>query len=479
MMGGFSFGGGATSASWSTGGDGLFVGNVYTPGTNDKSNGFVVLTYTTNDPAGPCGVVSDFMTLTINTCNITGTLKYFNNAQTSLTGRTLTLNCVPPITATWSGSAYTLANVPSGTFTVGVVTPVTANVGGINSTDAAAANTWNPSNTSIQYVKFLAGDVNLSNSVTATDALRIQNYFVYGDAFNGSPWVYYKKNTFITNNPLSGVYNSAFDVTIVTSSVAYDVYGMCKGDFNGSFSTPLKAASSTLTLNHNDTKLAGAGKDIELPVRMMHASTVGAVSLILNFPNDLMEVTGITMKDNGGTLAWVVKGNELRIGWNSAEPLNFNANEDLLVISLKTSSTFSQGDAIRIELAADQLNELADGNISVIPDVVLGVDVLEFSTNGIGVTTIGSSITLDTRPNPFAVSTILTYNLPAAGLVTLVVKDMLGRVVTTLVNETQSNGKHSVTLDAMPLQPGVYFATVTLRNSSGEMVRTIKLVRNH
>lgn len=67
-----SFGGGASSATWSTAGDGSFdntslMNAVYTPGANDITNGSVVLTLTTNDPAGPCNAVADNMTLNIET----------------------------------------------------------------------------------------------------------------------------------------------------------------------------------------------------------------------------------------------------------------------------------------------------------------------------------------------------------------------------------------------------------------------------
>ena len=64
--------GGATSnVTWSTSGDGTFndgtsLTAIYTPGTNDISNGFVNLTLSSDDPAGPCGVVSSSITLTIN-----------------------------------------------------------------------------------------------------------------------------------------------------------------------------------------------------------------------------------------------------------------------------------------------------------------------------------------------------------------------------------------------------------------------------
>ena len=64
-----SFNGGATSATWSTSGTGTFSNNnpdaLYTPSDADIYNGTVTLTYTTDDPAGPCGATSASMTLTI------------------------------------------------------------------------------------------------------------------------------------------------------------------------------------------------------------------------------------------------------------------------------------------------------------------------------------------------------------------------------------------------------------------------------
>jgi len=66
-----SIGGAATSATWSTSGDGTFadstlLNTVYTPGSSDSTGGTVTLTLTTNDPAGDCGPVSDDVVITIN-----------------------------------------------------------------------------------------------------------------------------------------------------------------------------------------------------------------------------------------------------------------------------------------------------------------------------------------------------------------------------------------------------------------------------
>ncbi|MDI6046470.1 LamG-like jellyroll fold domain-containing protein [Flavobacterium yafengii] len=67
-MGGL-FGGGASSATWSTNGSGTFNNNtptaIYSPSAADISSGSVTLTYTTNDPIGPCGALNANMILTI------------------------------------------------------------------------------------------------------------------------------------------------------------------------------------------------------------------------------------------------------------------------------------------------------------------------------------------------------------------------------------------------------------------------------
>jgi hypothetical protein len=60
-------------------------------------------------------------------------------------------------------------------------------------------------------------------------------------------------------------------------------------------------------------------------------------------------------------------------------------------------------------------------------------------------------------PNPFNPSTVINYQLPKDGLVSLKVYDILGREVRTLVNEIKSPGKYSVSFNASNLASGIYF----------------------
>lgn len=68
-------------------------------------------------------------------------------------------------------------------------------------------------------------------------------------------------------------------------------------------------------------------------------------------------------------------------------------------------------------------------------------------------------------PNPFNPITLIRYQTPRYGNVELKVFDMLGRQVTTLVNEPQAAGFYQVHFDASSLASGVYLYQLRMENS--------------
>jgi len=60
-------------------------------------------------------------------------------------------------------------------------------------------------------------------------------------------------------------------------------------------------------------------------------------------------------------------------------------------------------------------------------------------------------------PNPFNPSTIIRYSVPTTSFVTLKVYDVLGREVSTLVNEEQGPRTYSADFDVVNLSNGTYF----------------------
>lgn len=75
-------------------------------------------------------------------------------------------------------------------------------------------------------------------------------------------------------------------------------------------------------------------------------------------------------------------------------------------------------------------------------------------------------------PNPFNSSTIIKYSLPRQGEVKLSLYDLLGRLITTLVNEMKNTGEHQIELNTKNLSSGVYFYQLI----AGNVILTNKLI---
>ena len=78
----------------------------------------------------------------------------------------------------------------------------------------------------------------------------------------------------------------------------------------------------------------------------------------------------------------------------------------------------------------------------------------------------------DNYPNPFNPQTIIGYDMPQAGQVSLRVFDVLGRLVATLVNQEQVAGRHQVTFNAERFASGVYLYRIKVGGFSkvGKMI---------
>jgi hypothetical protein len=76
------------------------------------------------------------------------------------------------------------------------------------------------------------------------------------------------------------------------------------------------------------------------------------------------------------------------------------------------------------------------------------------------------------QPNPFSESTLIKYHLRSSGHVKLGIYDQRGRMLETLVNETQVEGDYEVNWNANKYPSGFYMAAITL-GSAGTF--TIKM----
>jgi type 1 fimbria pilin len=79
-------------------------------------------------------------------------------------------------------------------------------------------------------------------------------------------------------------------------------------------------------------------------------------------------------------------------------------------------------------------------------------------------------------PNPFNPATVISYQLPVIGNVSLKVYDILGSEVATLVNEEQQPGYYEVQFNGNSLASGLYIYRLSANSGAGNYISTKKMM---
>jgi len=81
-------------------------------------------------------------------------------------------------------------------------------------------------------------------------------------------------------------------------------------------------------------------------------------------------------------------------------------------------------------------------------------------------------LTISAYPNPLSNSATISYSLPEASEVTIVISDALGRMFSIPVARYEDAGAHQINFDASKVAPGIYWCRLT----AGDRVQIVKLV---
>jgi len=137
--------------------------------------------------------------------------------------------------------------------------------------------------------------------------------------------------------------------------------------------------------------------------------------------------------------------------------VDYSMDEKVLIL---TAKGFVGGAELYASLLDDS-NAVAMDTLSIkVSDKVTGIDEL---------TKIPDSYSLlQNYPNPFNPSTTISYALPKQSHVKLIIFDVGGRKISSLVNGLQQAGAHSVTFKNTNLSSGVYFYFLKASSSNGE-----------
>ncbi len=383
------------------------------------------------------------------TYNIAGKVVYSNVAETPVSGVKVFLKNGSDVTIgssmTDSQGNYSFSNKDPGTYYL----PVSASRswGGVNATDALAILMYSVGLVSFDSLQLRAGDVNLNGAITSVDALLIARRAVGLDtAFAAGNWVFERHQVVLSN-----------------SSIVRNIKGLCVGDVNKSYTPSSPAVSKLNLLNRGVVKLPGNNNIIEVPVRTDKNITIGAATMHIMFPNDLLQFTEVISRLPGSISKF--QNGIFKFAWHNLTPVKFNAGDELIIIKFKVTkpSLLAWG---RLEFLPQ--SELADAEGRVMDGVNLIVPEIGNS--------IPAEYSLENNyPNPFNPVTKICYSLPAESRVGLIVYNGLGQVVSILVDETKPAGKHETFFDAGNLSSGVYFYSIDAK--AVESANTFRYIR--
>ncbi len=386
----------------------------------------------------------DDVTVSVYTNILSGHINYDNAASTPMNNVNVDLVTLPGQVV-----VQTTVTDPVGYFEFGpqengnyqVVSSCAKPWGGVNSTDALLIMEHFVGSIPLSGIRLIAADVNASGFVNAGDALFAAQRFAYViTSFPAGDWAF--ENQIVTLNE---------------TDQHIDELALCFGDVNGSFTPSFVKITPTMNLTNNGA-LEITDKVFELPVTVNSYMEIGAVSLVIDIPEN---VEVVDVKGLSDVIYTVIDG-KLRISWFNTAPVYLSANETLLTLTLKTENIEN------VSLSLDAESELADGNANVIYEA--SINMPKLATTG----SMADENSINNYPNPFNTNTTFEYTITKAGNVNITVYNLLGEKVQNFVNKYQDAGTYKIEFDGSNLNNGTYF----YKFETAEFVKTRTMVIN-
>lgn len=96
-----------------------------------------------------------------------------------------------------------------------------------------------------------------------------------------------------------------------------------------------------------------------------------------------------------------------------------------------------------------------------IPEIITAGIKTDLKENNI----LPEKFSISNYPNPFNATTIINYQIPVLSKVSISVYDILGRKISTLIDEVKEPGRYKIEFNASKLSSGIYFYTLQTGNN--------------
>ncbi len=328
-----------------------------------------------------------------------------------------------------------------------------ATFGGVNSTDALGIRRHIVNLALLGGVNLAAADVNKSTTVSSADALQVLRRTIgLITSFSSGDWTSDKVQVYMSSN----VQNVLVKV-------------LCMGDINGSYniySTKATEGSPELKCIPTNTTLI-AGETFNLPISVKQNIIPGAVTLHIQFPNDLVDIIGVSF--NGSNVEFNTENGVLSIATYDEKGMVLNDNILLSIKCRVKSNAPSKG----VGISLLNQNEIADIEGKVISGLQLEAPYMNI------VDKFDEFKMEDNFPNPFSTTSTVRIYVPEDASVRLSVLNAMGVEIKSISTEKLSRGWHKLQIDAKELSQGAYMyrvQAVGLKNTF-DQTRRMMIIR--
>jgi hypothetical protein len=223
---------------------------------------------------------------------------------------------------------------------------------------------------------------------------------------------------------------------------------------------------------------------ITIPITAANFSNISSCNLSLNYDQGIATATVVAIGPQlGGNLSTDLSvPGKISLGWYihpsmtlPGNPVLFNITFEKVTSGTSAITWFDDGYSCAFyDGDYNPLNDLPfstyyiNGALTFVPDVGIS------SGNGDGKT---AGLLLTSSPNPFSGNVQLSWFLPEKGHVLLEIRNILGEMVNTLVDQFEEEGNHSIGFSSSGFRPGLYTARILLRTNNEMMTRSIKMIK--
>lgn len=330
-----------------------------------------------------------------------------------------------------------------------------------------------------------AANVDNNLTINAVDVARIKAKI--GQPY--SPSANFPKGNWVAFDTLITVNNANLNLTLKT--VCYGDYDASSSKYRDSTTTWSMAKAlpdeniivqsfENLTINNEDY--------FEIPLRISaKMNEFSALQLELNYPADKYRLVSAIMpntakkcdpaKINPAFEEILSDDNDLlvtdhdgviRVVYATTSNYDVQANDEMIRLGFRPIQNLDRGalefDLQGTGLIADQYGVTNNDAYLFVPKIFVQGDDTEAGFEFVG------------YPNPFSDNATLTYTLPEDGTVKLNVFNAIGELVTTLVNESQTSGKHLAEFSSENLAAGMYTFKLEFTGSDKSKCMVLKMI---